>query len=90
MICVCEKRRTESTNSSALSYVPGSNTKALFDVASSGMLGPLAAEVESFGKHVNGKSYNYKYHFLIVLKDGKFKEVKEYMDTLHLHDLLQK
>ena len=48
----------------------------------------VAAEVESLGQHRNGKTYNNKYHFLIRLKDGKFVEVKEYMDTLHLHDLI--
>lgn len=48
----------------------------------------VAAEVESLGTHRNGKTYNNKYHFLFRLKDGKFVEVKEYMDTLHLHDLI--
>jgi ketosteroid isomerase-like protein len=50
----------------------------------------VAAEVESAGRHVNGKAYNNKYHFLMVLKDGKISEVKEYMDTLHLFQLIQK
>lgn len=48
----------------------------------------VAAEVESMGKHVNGKTYNNRYHFLFVLKDGKVVEVKEYMDTLHLKELI--
>ncbi len=48
----------------------------------------VAAEVESLGTHTNGKIYNNKYHFLILLKDGKFVQVKEYMDTLHLYDLI--
>jgi len=47
-----------------------------------------AVEVESEGTHVNGKAYNNKYHFLIVVEDGKFKSVKEYMNTLHLAKLL--
>lgn len=49
----------------------------------------VAAEVESEGTHVNGKRYNNKYHFLIVVKAGKFTSVKEYMNTLHLAKLLQ-
>lgn len=49
----------------------------------------VAAEVESEGTHVNGKRYNNKYHFLIVVKDGKFSSVKEYMNTLHLMNLLK-
>ncbi len=48
----------------------------------------VAAEVESLGVHVNGKTYQNKYHFIFVVKDGKFSEVKEYMDTLHLKDLI--
>ncbi len=48
----------------------------------------VAAEVESEGIHVNGKRYNNKYHFLIVVKDQKFVRVKEYMNTLHLAQLL--
>lgn len=49
----------------------------------------VAAEVESFGNHANGRVYENKYHFLFEIKDGKIKKVKEYMDTLHLYQLLQ-
>lgn len=48
----------------------------------------VAAEVVSDGNHVNGKKYNNHYHFLVRIQDGKFIEVKEYMDTLHLHQLI--
>ena len=48
----------------------------------------VAAEVESEGTHVNGKPYRNKYHFLITLQDGRFVAVKEYMDTLHLQQLI--
>lgn len=48
----------------------------------------IAAEVESYGVHTCGNPepfvYNNKYHFRIVLKNGLFAEVKEYMDTHHL------
>ena len=49
----------------------------------------VAAEVESSGTHVNGKLYNNKYHFLFEIENAKIKSVKEYMDTLHLYQLLQ-
>ncbi len=49
----------------------------------------VAAEVESFGDHANGKRYNNQYHFLFVVKDGKFAIVKEYNDTHHLFELIQ-
>jgi uncharacterized protein len=48
----------------------------------------VSAEVESQGLHVNGKTYQNKYHFLITLKDGQFIAVKEYMNTLHLAKLI--
>ncbi len=49
----------------------------------------VAVEVESYGEHANGKTYNNKYHFLITIESGKITEVKEYMDTLHLYQLIQ-
>ena len=49
----------------------------------------VAAEVESEGTHTSGKSYNNKYHFLFEIEDGKIVSVKEYMDTLHLYQLMQ-
>jgi len=48
----------------------------------------VAAEVVSNGTHVNGKKYNNHYHFLIQVRDGKMINVKEYMDTLHLYQLI--
>jgi uncharacterized protein len=49
----------------------------------------VAAEVESSGNHINGKAYNNKYHFLFEIANGKIISVKEYMDTLHLYQLMQ-
>ena len=49
----------------------------------------VAVEVESHGEHANGRSYANHYHFLITLEDGRMTEVKEYMDTLHLFQLIQ-
>jgi len=48
----------------------------------------VAAEVSSLGQHVNGKTYANKYHFLIEIKNNKMINVKEYMDTLHLFQLI--
>ncbi len=47
-----------------------------------------AVEVESNGTHVNGRTYNNKYHFVMVSDGEKFVEIKEYMNTLHLAKLL--
>ena len=49
----------------------------------------VAAEVVSDGDHYSGKKYENKYHFLIKIENGKIIEVKEYMDTLHLYQLIQ-
>ncbi len=46
------------------------------------------AEVEPEGIHVDGKTYANKYHFLITIEDGRMTHVKEYIDTLHLAQLL--
>ena len=48
----------------------------------------VAAEVESLGQHVNGKTYNNHYHFLFTIQGGVVQRVKEYMDTLHLYQLI--
>jgi len=48
----------------------------------------VAVEVASNGNHANGKTYTNEYHFLITIEDGKMVEVKEYMDTLHLFQLI--
>lgn len=48
----------------------------------------VAVEVESYGEHANGKTYRNKYHFLIYVEDGRFVNVKEYMDTQHLEELI--
>jgi ketosteroid isomerase-like protein len=48
----------------------------------------VAAEVVSHGVHVNGKTYQNKYHFLFELQGDVITHVKEYMDTLHLYQLI--
>lgn len=48
----------------------------------------VAVEVASYGEHTNGKTYTNKYHFLMTLEKGKIVDVKEYMDTLHLYQLI--
>jgi ketosteroid isomerase-like protein len=43
----------------------------------------VALEVESLGQLKNGRTYNQEYHFLITVRDGKIRAVREYLDTLH-------
>lgn len=48
----------------------------------------VAVEAESFGMHVSGKLYNNKYHFFMRIRDGKLIELKEYMDTELITEIL--
>ncbi len=48
----------------------------------------VAVEAESHGRHASGKPYHNQYHFLIVVRDGKIRQLKEYMDTMHARDVL--
>jgi hypothetical protein len=48
----------------------------------------VAVEVASFEKHVNGKTYTNKFHFLITIEEGKMVDVQEYMAP-HLFQFIQ-
>jgi len=48
----------------------------------------VAAEAECVGKHVSGKTYHQRYHFLFRVRDGKIAEMREYFDTMHANDVL--
>lgn len=49
----------------------------------------VSAEVEAEGTWVNGRDYRNRYHFMIRLRDGLIISVHEYMDTLHLFEVMQ-
>jgi hypothetical protein len=46
----------------------------------------VAVEAEGLATMSNGRTYQPRYHFLIELKDGKIRRVREYMDTMHAWD----
>ncbi len=48
----------------------------------------VAVEVESYAKLKNGRIYNNLYHFLVVIRNGKIHQVKEYLDTMHTQEVL--
>lgn len=50
----------------------------------------VAAEVESLAHLRNGRVYNNEYHFLFEIADGRIRRVKEYLDTMHTHDIFFK
>jgi len=41
----------------------------------------VAVEISGEAIHASGETYNNKYHFLLIIKDEKILELKEYMDT---------
>jgi ketosteroid isomerase-like protein len=44
----------------------------------------VAVEAESYAEFNNGRTYRNQYHFLMVVRDGKFASVREYLDTEHV------
>jgi ketosteroid isomerase-like protein len=48
----------------------------------------VVVESESYGKLKEGTIYNNKYHSLFLVQDGKVKEVREYMDSAHVIEVL--
>ena len=48
----------------------------------------VAIEAEGRGTHASGKVYHQRYHFLLVIRDGKIAQMKEYFDTELARDVL--
>lgn len=48
----------------------------------------VAVEATSEGRHVSGSTYSNEYHFLFEFRDGKLVQLKEYMDTERVTDIL--
>lgn len=47
----------------------------------------VSVRAHSDAKHVSGKPYQNRYHFLLVFKDGKIAASHEYLDSLYLTDV---
>ena len=48
----------------------------------------VAVEATSAGKHVSGRDYSNYYHVLFTWKNGQLFELKEYMDTEQVTEVL--
>ena len=48
----------------------------------------VAIEAEGHGRHRSGQTYDQKYHFLVVISNGKVSQMKEYFDTEHARQVL--
>jgi len=49
----------------------------------------VAVETEGEAQWRNGKQYHNRYHFLFEVRNSLIVTVREYLDTLHLHDVSQ-
>ncbi len=72
--------------SGALDVFPQGLKFTVHDVIADG--DGVAVEAESHGEHISGKTYNNQYHFKFRFRDGKLVELKEYMDTELVTDVL--
>lgn len=48
----------------------------------------VAVEARSEGRHASGRDYSNHYHFLLTWRDGDLLELKEYMDTELVTEIL--
>ena len=44
----------------------------------------VAVEAESYAEINNGRVYKNQYHFQMVIRDGQFCAIREYLDTEHV------
>lgn len=44
----------------------------------------VSVEAESYAEFNNGRTYSNIYHFMMVIRDGRFCAVREYLDTEHV------
>ena len=44
----------------------------------------VSVEAVSYGEFTNGRVYKNEYHFMMVIRGGKFVSVREYLDTEHV------
>lgn len=44
----------------------------------------VSVEAESYAEFTNGRTYRNSYHFMMVIRDGKFLAIREYLDTEHV------
>lgn len=44
----------------------------------------VSVEAVSYGEITNGRVYKNEYHFMMVIRNGKFVSIREYLDTEHV------
>lgn len=48
----------------------------------------VVLEMRSEGAHASGRRYANHYSYWIEIRDGKFRQLREWLDTLHANDVL--
>lgn len=48
----------------------------------------VAIEAASDARLADGRPYTNRYHFLVIVRNGKVVELKEYMDTMYANNVL--
>ena len=49
----------------------------------------VAIEGAGRGRLLNGRDYDNRYHFLMIVRDGRVLSVREYMDSEHVADVFE-
>jgi hypothetical protein len=49
----------------------------------------VAIEGTGRGRLLNGRDYDNRYHFLMIVRDGRVLSVREYMDSQHVADVFE-
>lgn len=80
------KEEIAASSTQIFDVFPSGLTFKVLDMVAEG--DKVAVEAVSEGEHVSGQTYNNEYHFLFRFRDGKLLELKEYMDTEHVTDVL--
>ena len=69
-----------------LDVFPQGLTFTILDMVAEG--DKVAVEATSEGRHASGAIYSNEYHFLFEFVDGKLYQLREYMDTERVTDIL--
>ena len=69
-----------------LEVFPEGLTFTILDMVAEG--DKVAVEATSEGRHASGAIYSNEYHFLFEFVDGKLYQLREYMDTERVTDIL--
>ena len=83
---ISNKEQIAATAGGIFDVFPNGLTFEVQDMVAEGE--KVAVEARSEGEHISGQIYSNEYHFLFQFRDGKLLQLKEYMDTEQVTDIL--